>query len=238
MIPYKVLLADDHQDSLELLEIFINNHPQYEVVSTCSNGEELISKTAKFKPDLVITDVKMPILNGIESIRKVLQFQRDLKVIFVSGYNEFAVEAFDIRAVDYIVKPVEISRLYAALEKTQTDNRIRKISMRSKKKLPFKFKGAMFFIPFSDIYFIEKAGKKCLIHTKEGTFETYERIGYLSELLDESFYLSHRSNIVNLDNIIYIKPQNETFLAYFRNFDKHAHISKLKIKEIELKMKT
>ena len=55
MIPYKVLLADDHQDSLEILEIFINNHPQYEVVSTCSNGEELISNTAKFKPDIVIT---------------------------------------------------------------------------------------------------------------------------------------------------------------------------------------
>jgi len=91
----------------------------------------------------------------------------------------------------------------------------------------------MFFIPYDDIFFIEKTGKKCLIHTKEGTFETYERISVLARLLDKSFFLSHRSNIVNLDNILYIKPKNETFLAYFRNFDKHAHISKLKIKEIE-----
>lgn len=234
MIPFKVLLADDHQDSLEVLEAFIKEHPNFEVVATCNDGEELVSKATMYKPDIVITDVKMPKLDGVEAVKKVMQIHENIKVIFVTGYDEFAVEAFNIDAVDYIVKPLKFPRLKAALEKTQTDNRLKGIStMNNRKKLPFKFNGSMFFIPYGDIFFIEKTGKKCLIHTKEGTFETYERISVLAELLDESFFLSHRSNIVNLDNILYIKPKNETFLAYFRNFDKHAHISKLKIKEIE-----
>lgn len=234
MTPFKVLLADDHQDSLEVVEAYIKEHPNFDVIATCNDGEELVSKIAIFKPDIVITDVKMPKLNGVEAIKKAMQFNEKLKVIFVTGYDEFAVEAFNLEAVDYIVKPVELPRLYAALEKTQTDNRLKVLTtMNSRKKLPFKFNGSMFFIPYDDIFFIEKTGKKCLIHTKEGTFETYERISVLARLLDKSFFLSHRSNIVNLDNILYIKPKNETFLAYFRNFDKHAHISKLKIKEIE-----
>jgi two-component system LytT family response regulator len=234
LIPFKVLLADDHQDSLEVVEAFIKEHPNFEVIATCNDGEELVSKIAIYKPDIVITDVKMPKLNGVEAIKKAMQFNEKLKVIFVTGYDEFAVEAFNMEAVDYIVKPVELPRLYAALEKTQIDSRLKVLTtMNSRKKLPFKFNGSMFFIPYDDIFFIEKTGKKCLIHTKEGTFETYERISILAQLLDESFFLSHRSNIVNLDNILYIKPKNETFLAYFRNFDKHAHISKLKIKEIE-----
>ena len=233
-MPFKVLLADDHQDSLEVVEAFIREHPNFEVIATCNDGEELVSKIAIFKPDIVITDVKMPKLNGVEAIKKAMQFHEKLKVIFVTGYDEFAVEAFNLEAVDYIVKPVELTRLYAALEKAQTDNRLKVLTtMNSRRKLPFKFNGSMFFIPYDDIFFIEKTGKKCLIHTKEGTFETYERISVLARLLDKSFFLSHRSNIVNLDNILYIKPKNETFLAYFRNFDKHAHISKLKIKEIE-----
>ncbi|MDX1805825.1 MAG: LytTR family DNA-binding domain-containing protein [Paenisporosarcina sp.] len=234
MTPFKVLLADDHQDSLEVVEAYIKEHPNFEVIATCNDGEELVSKIATYKPDIVITDVIMPKLNGVEAIKKAMQFHEKLKFIFVTGYDEFAVEAFNLEAVDYIVKPVELPRLYAALEKAQTDNRLTVLTTtNSRKKLPFKFNGSMFFIPYDDIFFIEKAGKKCLIHTKEGTFETYERISVLARLLDKSFFLSHRSNIVNLDNILYIKPKNETFLAYFRNFDKHAHISKLKIKEIE-----
>ena len=216
MIPFKVLLADDHQDSLEIVEAFIKEHPNFEVVATCNNGEELVSKITIYKPDIVITDVKMPKLNGVEAIKKAMQFHEKLKVIFVTGYDEFAVEAFNMEAVDYIVKPVELPRLYAALEKTQIDSRLKVLTtMNSRKKLPFKFNGSMFFIPYDDIFFIEKTGKKCLIHTKEGTFETYERISILAQLLDESFFLSHRSNIVNLDNILYIKPKNETFLGYF-----------------------
>ena len=173
MTPFKVLLADDHQDSLEVVEAYIKEHPNFDVIATCNDGEELVSKIAIFKPDIVITDVKMPKLNGVEAIKKAMQFNEKLKVIFVTGYDEFAVEAFNLEAVDYIVKPVELPRLYAALEKTQTDNRLKVLTtMNSRKKLPFKFNGSMFFIPYDDIFFIEKTGKKCLIHTKEGTFET------------------------------------------------------------------
>ncbi|MCP3762104.1 LytTR family DNA-binding domain-containing protein [Domibacillus sp. A3M-37] len=235
MIPLNIILADDHEDSLEVLKIFVEQHPDFKVVDTCNNGEELVEKVAKHKPDLVIADIKMPKLDGIEAMKKSMQFRHDLKFIFVSGYDDFAVEAFNISAVDYVVKPLEMARLYAALEKAKfivnLNEKEIKGSKGSTKKLPFKFNGDMYYVPFKDIFFIEKIGKKCLIHTKEKTFATYERLSDLYQLLDDSFYLAHRSNIINMDNVFCIKQKYETYLAYFQNFNKYAHISRLKIKE-------
>ncbi|OLN22163.1 DNA-binding response regulator [Domibacillus antri] len=240
MIPLKILLADDHEDSLKTLENLAAKHPEFEVVSTCRNGEELVEQAAVYKPDIVITDIKMPKLNGVDAIKKCMQFHPDLKFFFVSGYGDFAVEAFNISAVDYVVKPLEKSRFYAALEKAKwavlRNEKKLFCQKHGKKKLPLKFNGALYYVPFNDILFIEKLGKKCFVYTKEKTFETYEKISDLFELLDDSFYLSHRSNIINLNNIFYIKPKNETYLAYFLGFSKHAHISKLKIKEVHEKI--
>lgn len=233
MIPLKVVLAEDHEESLEILDFFINNHPDFKVVDSCKNGEELVRKVARHKPDIVVADIKMPELNGVEAIKKSLQFHPELKFIFVTGYDDFAVEAFNISAVDYVVKPLEMSRLYSALEKAKSTIMLSKTrSIGNDKKLPFKFNGDTYYVPFSNIFFIEKVGKKCFIYTKEKTFETYTNLMDLYELLDDSFYLAHRSNIINLHHVFCIKQKNETYLVYFLHFDKHAHISKLKIKEV------
>lgn len=87
-----------------------------------------------------------------------------------------------------------------------------------------------------DIYFIEKQGKKCLIHLKEKVFETNESINELYKKLNQTFFLSHRSNIINLRKLSHITPNNETYLAHFEGFNNHAHISKLKIKEVNEKI--
>lgn len=231
----KTVLADDHPNSLEIIEMFVQSHPRFEIVGKCTNGEELIDLVISTKPDLVITDIKMPRLNGMEAIKKCRQFDENIHFIFVTGYHDYAVEAFNVAAIDYIVKPFSKPRFYAALEKAAnmiTNNWMKKL-MLGNKKLKIKSQSSLYFIPLEDIYFIEKQGKKCLIYGKDKTYETTESINELYKKLNHTFFLSHRSNIINLRKLSHITSNNETYLAHFEGINIHAHISKLKIKEIK-----
>lgn len=241
-----IVIVDDNQDSIEILQYFISQLPDFKILAVCSNGEELIEAVMKEKPQLILADINMPKKNGIQAIEECRRFQSNLNFIFITGYDDYAVEAFNLSAVDYIVKPVEKSRLYLALEKAKMIIS-RKISLPidaaiaindevKEKRLPIKFNGSLFYIPLNDIIYIEKSIKKSLIHTQEKTYESYENISDLINMLDESFYQTHRSYIVNLSKISHITPRNETYLAYFFNFDSHAHVSKLKINDLQEKM--
>lgn len=236
MKPINVVIVDDNQDSLEILEFFIGELKEFSIVDTCRTGEALIDSVMKNKVDLVVADINMPEKSGMVAIKECLEFSPDLKFIFVTGYNEFAVEAFAISAVDYIVKPIEKIRLYKALERAKTQLLSERAESEEKipsKRLSVRSNSSFYYIPFEDIIFIEKSGKKCIIYTTSQEVETYENISDIYEQLDQTFYRTHRSYIVNLRMISHITPKNETYFAYFSNLEKYAHISKLKINEVQ-----
>ncbi|WP_226682362.1 LytR/AlgR family response regulator transcription factor [Sutcliffiella horikoshii] len=236
MKPINVVLVDDNQNSLEILEFFIGELKEFRIVDICNSGEKLIDSVMKNKVDLVIADINMPKKSGLDAIKECLEFSPDLKFIFVTGYNEFAVEAFAISAVDYIVKPIEKIRLYKALEraKGQLHSEMADTDQKNhNKRLSVRSNSSFYYIPFEDIIFIEKSGKKCIIYTNNQSIETYENISDIYKQLDQNFYRTHRSYIVNLRMLSHITPKNETYFAYFTNHEKYAHISKLKINEVQ-----
>lgn len=234
----KVLVVDDNKDSGEITSCFIEGLSDFQVIGTCTNGEALVEEVMMKRPDVVITDIKMPKKNGIEAIKECLSFSPNLKCIFITGYDEFAIEAFRISAVDYIVKPFEKRRLHQALEKAKNllfferGETFSSLKNNKMKKLPLRGQNSTQYISLTDIYFIEKIGKKCLVYTKEEVFETYETIGKILARLDDSFFHAHRSYIINLNKVSHIKPQNETFIVYFQGYEETAGISKLKINEV------
>jgi two-component system, LytTR family, response regulator len=238
----KLLLVDDHQDALEILEYFIRDLPFFHLVGTCTNGDELVEKVMVHKPDLVLSDINMPFMNGMDAIKECLSFYPSLKFIFITGYDEFAVEAFRMTAVDYIVKPYEKERLYKALEKAKNLILLEQNQMERDfqevpiKKLPLKDQNCIRYIPLNDIYFIEKVGKKCFVYTEMGMIETNDSLGKILERLDHTFFPSHRAYIINLNKVTHIKPHGETFLVDFQNYEKQANISKLKINEVREKI--
>lgn len=234
----RVIIVDDNEDSLEILQYFLAQLSDFEVVGTCKNGDELIDEVMKSKPDLLLADINMPKKNGVLAIKECLEFYSKLKFIFITGYDEYSVEAFEIAATDYIVKPIEKHRLYKALEKAKKAimyerNNSNRVQI---KMLPIKNQNGTSYIPQNEIYFVEKDGKKCLVYTKDKIFETSENISKLTEKLEPYFYSAHRSYIINLKLVVYIVPQNETYLAYFSDFNRQASISKLKINEVKARM--
>lgn len=115
----KVLIADDNIDSIEILEYFISQVPGFDVIGSCRDGEELIQQVIVQSPELILVDINMLSMSGLEAVKECLKIKPDLRFIFITGYDQFAVEAFELSALDYIIKPIENQRLYVALERAK-----------------------------------------------------------------------------------------------------------------------
>lgn len=232
----KVIIADDNEDSLFILSEFIKEFPECNLVGAVSDGEKLIELVNDKVPDIVVLDINMPKVNGVEAIKLCINNHPNLKFIFVTAYEQYAVEAFSISATDYIVKPLDKGRLYDALEraKAQLIN-VTEINneKQSLKRLLVRFKKSIYIVQTDQIIFIEKIGRKILIHTQNRIYETYDTLANLAHRLGVEFVLSHRSYIINLEKVDKITTSGETYLVYFHHYDKAAHLAKQKINEIQ-----
>ncbi|MCM3713933.1 LytR/AlgR family response regulator transcription factor [Halalkalibacter oceani] len=226
----KVIVADDHADSREILIEFINHLPDVTVVAEAVDGKEVVEQVLSHRDvDAVLIDIRMPKLNGMEAIKICLEYVPQLRFIFITGYDDYAVEAFTISATDYIVKPVEAGRLYKALAKVRERKELANNNRNDSQRMIIKNKKLTYYVPINDILFIEKNGKEALVHTKDKTYVTLETLDSLEKKLTSSFYQSHRSYIININKISHIESSGRTYLAYFLDYDKAAHISKHRI---------
>ncbi|RDI40018.1 LytR/AlgR family response regulator transcription factor [Falsibacillus pallidus] len=234
----KVVIADDDKSSRTLLTHFIQPMPHLELVGEAESSDELILKVVQLKPDILLADIDMPGVNGLEAVKTCKTIFPHLQVIFTTGYEEFAVEAFRISAVDYVVKPIEQNRLNEAIEKAGKNiHRLQThpadIEEKKADMLSVKQQNEYFFLKMDDILFLEKEGRKTIIHTRKERIETTEPLHEMEEHLPSYFSKTHRSYIVNLSQVFMIEASGETFLAHFKDSEKKAYISKLKIHEIQ-----
>jgi two-component system, LytTR family, response regulator len=232
----RIVIADDDSSSRLLLNHTIKLFSDFEIIGETGNGEELYQLVIEQKPDIALVDINMPGLTGVEAVKICKEVLPSLQVIFTTGYEEFAVEAFNLSVVDYIVKPIERTRLFIALDKAKKSLQLEKtIAQKSKQynKLSIKSNNSYLYLTIDDILYVEKEGRKTILHTKSERFETTESLLDFEELLPDFFFKTHRSYLVNLTKIIKIEPSGETYLACFANSTKNAYISKLKISEVQ-----
>ncbi|MFZ7942488.1 LytR/AlgR family response regulator transcription factor [Neobacillus sp. 19] len=230
----KVMIADDDLSSKSLLYSYLQFVPNYKVVGEVSNGEELIQRVMKEKPDIVLVDIDMPKLNGVDAAKACKRMFPALQVIFTTGYDEFAVEAFNLAAADYLVKPIEKVRFFIALEKAKLGLQLQKRIEERKiaAKLSIKSNHTFLYIAMEEILFVEKEGRKSRIHTVDDLIETIESLQEIERRLPKYFYRTHRSYVVNLRKIVKIESFGESYLAYFLDSNKTAHVSKLQINTV------
>jgi two-component system response regulator AlgR len=111
----KVLIVDDEEPARERLRQILQDEDDYEVVGDAGNGHDALLLAAKHEPDIVLLDIRMPGLDGIETAQHLNELEHTPAVVFTTAYDEYAVDAFEARAVGYVLKPVRRSRLAAAL---------------------------------------------------------------------------------------------------------------------------
>ncbi|MCT2535467.1 LytTR family DNA-binding domain-containing protein [Aquibacillus koreensis] len=219
-----VVIAEDHEESQEILSTFIQASNVFEVVGIANDGEKLLDLNLDLRPDLIIADINMPKLDGVKAIEACLKINPALRFIFTTGYGQYAVKAFDLNALDYVMKPIKKERLYIALDKARTAL----VEKKQKNKIiTIKVDRVSYFIHLDKVIFIERDKRKTIIHTEQQIYETNESLNNLVEQLNDNFFRTHRSFIVNKQYISYISFEGDTYFAHFINYPQYAHVSKL-----------
>lgn len=201
---YKCIIVDDEEPARNLIKNHLSKLDDFEIVATCINAIEASNVLLNKKVDLIFLDIEMPVLKGTDLFKNLLVKP---KVIFTTAYRDYAIEGFDLGAVDYLLKPIVFDRFYKSIQKfiEQTNNQKSKGAETSKNSTSdFIFvteKRKKVKLLFSDILYIESLKDYIKIHTKEKIHTIKYSISAFEKELDTCFVRVHRSYIVNKNKI-------------------------------------
>lgn len=218
--PIRVLTVDDEPDALLRLRALLGEDPEIKLVGECANGREAIEAIRAQSPHLVFLDVKMPRISGFD-VLKALDPGKIPLVIFVTAYQKYAVRAFEVHAVEYLLKPFTDERFREALHYAKHTLRTRssdEINQRTRgllesfntpylKHLRVKEKGVQVFIKVADVEWIKAEDKYVSLRARGKSYLHREAISKLEEQLDpKQFVAIHRSAIINIEFAASIEP--------------------------------
>ena len=219
--PVRVLLVDDEPLARAMLREMLQGDPQTEIVGESVSGQEALEAIRKHSPDLLFLDVQMPDLGGFDVLEAL---GNDVPyVIFVTAYDQYAVRAFEVNALDYLLKPFDKERFDVAWQRAKhqiakernggTDQRILALLEELKagnkylERLVIKGGGRIYFLKTEEIDWIEAEGNYVSIHSGKKSHLLRETISSLEAKLDpKKFVRIHRSSIVRLDRIQELQP--------------------------------
>jgi len=199
------IIVDDEPLARQLMASYIEQVPELKLIGNYQSAVEAFAVLHSQSIDLIFLDIEMPGINGIDFIRSL---KWSPKIIFVSAHTTFAVDAFEIQATDYLVKPVTFDRFLKAVDKIRKPNGISpsKDIQSETSSIFLKVDRRLIKVNFSEILYIEGMGDYLKVHTIQKTYITYMTLGRIESLLPVSkFARIHRSTIINIDLIEYIE---------------------------------
>src|SRR5688500_16692517 len=213
----RALIVDDEPLAREGLRLHLNEHPDVEVMGECGDGATAVIAIRDLEPDLVFLDIQMAGLDGFGVLRAIATDVMPV-IVFVTAYDEFALQAFDAHAIDYLLKPLDPERLETALERVRNqlhgksrrerDDRVLSLlaqvggNSRYIERLVTRTDGKIRIIRVDDIDYIEAAGNYAKIHVTGKMHLVREGMNSLESKLDSGRFLRiHRPVIVRIDRI-------------------------------------
>lgn len=194
----RAIIVDDEAPARDELEYLINEVGGVEVVAKANNTTEAIKALQEYPCDLLFLDINMPDATGIALARALQSLSNSPCVIFITAYSEYAVDAFEVKAVDYLLKPVEEGRLKKAIQ-TATSHVQVKNQMTKSKRITCERGGKKIFIYTSDIVYAEAHDDYSYIYTKDDRFfSTMSLLQVEKSVTGGGFYRIHRGFLVNL----------------------------------------
>ncbi len=201
--PLRVLVADDEAPAREELSWLLGHHPDVGTVGTAATGAEVLKALETAEVDALFLDIRMPGLDGLDVARVLARFRSPPKVVFVTAYDEHAVEAFDLRAVDYLLKPVRAERLSEAVRRVRDAlGSVDPTTDRADETIAVELGGVTRFVQRSDVLFAEAHGDYARLHTAQGTHLVRVPLTALEQDWGAAgFVRIHRSHLVALHHI-------------------------------------
>jgi two-component system LytT family response regulator len=259
MDPIRTLVVDDEQLARRGLKTLVDRHPECSVVGVCADGREAIARIAELRPDLVLLDIQMPEITGFDVLERL---PRDVVpvVIFVTAYDEYALRAFEVHALDYVLKPVSQQRLREALDRAVAQVRGRKLAeygntllaavafiqkrreSEAGGELPadgrltrimVRVGEAIQFVEVADIEWIEGADYYVTLHAGGKEYLYRESLRNLEQRLDPAqFVRIHVSAIVNLAKVREIRREFGAEYEVVLSAGRHLAVSRRRKKNL------
>jgi two-component system LytT family response regulator len=217
----RVLLADDEAPARRKLVRFLEEHTDVEIVGQAANGIDAVDLIAMTDPDVVFLDIHMPDLDGLGVAEAMLARERPPRIVFVTAHDRYAVKAFEVSALDYLLKPYDRERFERALERARRTleagpaagtgladllAQVRK-DERYARRLLVTSDGRSSFVPVRDVLRLESDGNNVTIHCRTGAFSLRSTLESLESRLDpEQFARVHRSHLIAIDEIAEVHP--------------------------------
>lgn len=198
---YTCAIIDDEPLARKIISDYLAEIDDFEVVFNSGKPVEGLSFIQQNQIDILFLDINMPKLSGIKLASLI---PGDTQIVFTTAYPEYAVEAFEVQAIDYLVKPISIGRFLQTLQRIRSSQSLQKSST-EKDVLMIKEDRRMYRIEQSDIYYLKAFGDYVRIFTTVKTYITKDRLSRLEEELGPSFFKVHRSYVINLEWIEYIE---------------------------------
>jgi two-component system, LytTR family, response regulator len=214
----RVLIVDDEQPAREKLALFLSLEPDFNLVAEARNGVEALERVAEFQPDVIFLDIQMPTLDGL-SVALNLQDQPQIKIVFVTGFNEYAIKAFEINAVDYLLKPFDKGRLTKTLDRLRENSTFHSNASLPKlvqdyhtnqaypERLMFKTENAIDIVQVNKIEWVESSGNYVKVCLDDHAFIARQTLNAVQSQLDPTQFIRiHRSYLVNLTCVVQAVP--------------------------------
>jgi two-component system LytT family response regulator len=216
----RALIIDDEPVARNIIKEFLRDDEDLEIVGECGSGSEAFESIPEQKPDLIFLDIQMPEMDGFEVI-EALGRENLPHIIFVTAYNQYAIKAFEINALDYLLKPFDKERFRKALLRAKEmiranetiDDKIKNLvtKFRDEKKyldrILIKNGGRIFFLKAVEINWIEAAAYYANLHTAKESHLIRDTLNNLENKLDPAVFIRiHRSYIVNIEFIKELQP--------------------------------
>lgn len=215
----KVLIVEDERLAANAVKRLLERDPEVELAGMARDGTAAVSLIRRLRPDIVFLDIQIPELDGFGVIREIGVDNMPV-IVFVTAYDRYTLQAFEVHAVDYLLKPFEEDRFFAALRWAKRELRLYEraqprrlthlmegVAKQAKRRLPIKSAGRILFVDVESIDYLEAAGNYVLLHAGDQEYRTRETMNAFEERLSKTeFVRIHRSAIVNRRRVRELRP--------------------------------
>jgi len=237
----KVIIVEDEILAQQELSWLIKTHSQMEIVGTFEDGLDVLKFLQHNRVDAIFLDINIPSLDGVLLAQNINQFAHKPFIVFVTAWKEHAVEAFELEAFDYILKPYQESRIVTMLQKLELawqqqnspQQNTTQATNRENDTLNLVKDERIIVTPMDDIYYAEAHEKMTFVYTRRESYVMPMNITeFCSKLPASHFFRCHRSFCVNLNKIREIEPWfNNTYILRLKDLDFQVPVSRSRVKE-------
>jgi len=229
----KILIVDDEQLARERLQRhLLELDSSYELIQA-ENGLVALEQSKQHNPDIVLLDIRMPGMDGIETATKLSELETPPAIIFTTAYDEYALDAFDTHAIAYLLKPIRKEKLDKALQSAKRLNRVQLQNIQTEesetqdKHLSVRIHSGVRKIELDDIFYFQAEQKYVTVIYREGEVLIEESLKSLEARFSETFIRIHRNALISKQQLIAIrKDQQGRYLTELKDVDKKIEVSR------------